>query len=40
LATEAGVFLSTATALFIAIIAPFVSFALTALTVLSNVDGL
>ena len=36
LATEAGVFLSTATALFIAIIAVFVSFALTAFTASVN----
>ena len=36
LATAAGVFLSTSTALFIAIIAAFVSFALTAFTVFVN----
>ena len=36
MATAAGVFLSTATALFIAIIAAFVSFALTAFTVAVN----
>src|SRR3954453_14136989 len=36
LATAAGVFLSTSTALFIAIIARFVSLALTALTVVTN----
>src|SRR6266540_3289637 len=38
LATAAGVFLSTATALFIAIIAAFVSFALTAFTAVVNFE--